>query len=52
MQKTGVQSLGQKDPLGMKWQPTPRFLPENPVDREAYQATYSLYDCKKSQTRL
>ena len=27
MQKTGVQSLGQEDPLGKEWQPTQVFLP-------------------------
>ena len=27
MQETQVRSLGQEDPLGRKWQPTPIFLP-------------------------
>ena len=27
-QETGVQSLGQEDPLEEGWQPTPVFLPE------------------------
>ena len=29
VQETQVWSLGQEDPRGMKWQPTPIFLPEN-----------------------
>ena len=29
MQETRVPSLGQEDPLGRKWQPTPVFLPGN-----------------------
>ena len=48
VQKTGVQSLGRKEPLGTKWQPTPGFLPGNPVDRGAQQAT--VYVVAKSQT--
>ena len=34
---TQVQSLGQEDPLEKGWQPTPVFLPENPMDRGAWQ---------------
>ena len=35
---------------GEKWQPTPVFLPENPMDRGAWQAI--VQRVTKSQTRL
>ena len=34
-----VQSLDQEDPLEKEQQPTPVFLPGNPMDREAWQDT-------------
>ena len=35
-----VQSLGREDSLGRRaQQPTPVFLPGNPIDREAWQGT-------------
>ena len=34
-----VQSLGGKIPRRRKWQPTPVFMPGNPMDRGAWQAT-------------
>ena len=34
----GVRSLGQKIPWRLKWQPTPVFLMENPMDRGAWRA--------------
>ena len=37
-QEMWVRSLGQKDPLEWKWQPTPVFLPENPMDGGGWQA--------------
>ena len=38
--ETWVWSLGQGGPLEeKKWQPTPVFLPRNPMDRGAWQAT-------------
>ena len=33
-----IPGLG-KFPWRRKWQPTPVFLPENPMDREAWRAT-------------
>ena len=38
MQETRVESLGWEDPLEKKWQPTPVFLPRNPIDRGAWWA--------------
>ena len=37
-QETQVQSLGQEDPWRRKWQPAPVFLPENSMDKGAWQA--------------
>ena len=37
-----VQSLGQEDSLEEGMTPIPVFLPGNPVDRGAWQATQSL----------
>ena len=34
-------SLSQEDPLEKVWHPTPIFLPENPMDRGAWQAAIS-----------
>ena len=39
MQETRVGSLGREDPLEKQMQPTPVFLPENPMDRGAWRAT-------------
>ena len=39
-----------KIPWGRKWQPTPVFLPENPMDRRAWRAT--VHKVTKSQTWL
>ena len=39
MQETHVQFLSREDPLERKWQPTPVFFRENPVDRGAWWAT-------------
>ena len=58
MQETGQEDLtcltGQKDLLEIlvpwKWQPTPVFLPENPMDGGAWGAT--IHGVAKSQTRL
>ena len=36
--QTHVQSLGWEDPLEKKWQPTPVFLPGDPMDRGAWRA--------------
>ena len=33
-----VGSLGQEDPLGREWQPTPVFLPGESIDRGAWRA--------------
>ena len=49
-QETGVWSLGQEDPLEWKWQPAAVFLPGNPMDRGAWQAT--VHGFAKSRTRL
>ena len=38
-QETQVWSLGWKIPWKKKWQPTPVFLPESPMDRGAWWAT-------------
>ena len=45
-----VRSLDWEDPLTSKWQATPVFLPENPMDREAWRA--AVHGVEKSQTRL
>ena len=37
-QETWVQSLGPEDLWRRAWQPTPMFLPENPMDRGAWWA--------------
>ena len=37
--ETQVRSLSQEDPWWRKWQPSPVFLPENPMDRGAWWAT-------------
>ena len=50
MQETWVWSLGWEDPWRRKWQPTPEFLPGNPMDRGAKQA--KVHGVAQSQTRL
>ena len=45
MQKTQVQSLGQEDPLELKWQPTLVFLPGK-SHRQRSLASYSSWSCK------
>ena len=51
-EETGVRSLGQEDPLeeGMGTHSRQYSRLENPVDREAWQAT--VHGVTKSQTRL
>ena len=44
------QSLGWEDPLKEAWQPTPVFLPGEPMDRGAWWAT--VHGVAKSQTGL
>ena len=39
-----------KIPWRREWQPTPVFLPENPMDRKAWQAT--VHEVAKGCTRL
>ena len=39
----------EKMPWGRKWQPTPVFLPENPMNGGAWQAT--VHEIAKSQTQ-
>ena len=48
MWETWVQSLGWEDPLE-KGKATHSSIPclENPVDRRAWQAIYSPWDCKR-----
>ena len=50
--KTWVQSLGLgRSPAGGRaWQPTPVFLPRNPMDRGAWRTT--VPSVEKNQTRL
>ena len=50
MQVIRVQSLGQEDPLRRAWQPTPVFLPGDPMDRGAWWAI--VHGVVKSQARL
>ena len=50
MWKTRVQSLGQEDPLEKEMATTPVFLPVNPMDGGAWQAT--IHGVTKSQTQL
>mgnify|MGYP006996371625 CR=1 FL=1 len=45
-----VWALGQEDSLEQTWQPTPVFLPGNPMDRRTCQAT--VHGVTKSQTPL
>ena len=40
MQEMQVQSLGRKGPFEKERQPTPVFLPGNPMDKGAWQATF------------
>ena len=47
MQETWVQSLGQEDPLGKEWLPTPVFLPRN-LHGQGSLMGYSPWVCKKS----
>ena len=47
MQETQVQSLGRKDPLRRKWQPTPVLLPGEFHGQRSL-AGYSLWDHKES----
>ena len=39
VQETQVWSLGQEDPLEKEVQPSPVFLPREPMDRGAWRAT-------------
>ena len=48
MQETWVQSLSQEDPLDREWLPIPVFLPENSIDRVAWQA--KVHGVAKSRT--
>ena len=50
MLETKVQSLGQKDPLRRKWQPTPVFLPGE-FHGQRNLTGYSPWDCKESDTQ-
>ena len=50
MQEAQVQSLGWEDSLEGAWQPSPVFLPKNPIDRGAWWPT--VHGVKKSQTQL
>jgi len=50
MRETWIRSLGWEDPLEKKWQPTPVFLPGDPMDRGAWRAT--VHGVAKSRTRL
>ena len=45
----GVRFLGQEDPLGRKWQPTPVFLPGEFHGQKSL-AGYSPWSCKKLDT--
>ena len=49
MWETWVRSLGQEDPLGRKWQPTPVFLPRK-FDGQRSLVGYSPWDRKESDT--
>ena len=46
MQETWVQSLGQEDPLGKEWLPTPVFLPRN-LHGQGSLMGYSPWGCKE-----
>ena len=48
MQETWVQSLSQEDPLDREWLPIPVLLPENSIDRVAWQA--KVHGVAKSRT--
>ena len=50
MQETRVPSLSREDPRRRKWQPTPLFFLENPMDRGAWRAT--VHGVAQSWTRL
>ena len=50
MQETRLRFLGREDPLEKKWQPTPVFLLENPMGKEAWQA--AVPGVTKSRTQL
>ena len=45
-QEMQVQSLGREDPLEMKWQPTPVFLPGESHGQRGL-VGYSLWGCKR-----
>jgi len=47
--ETRVRSVSEEDPLEKKWQPTPVFLPENPMGRGDWRATVHGV-AKKSDT--
>ena len=47
MQETGVQFLGQKDPLEKEWLPTPICLPGE-VHGQRSLVGYSRWSCKKA----
>ena len=49
--ETQVPSLGREDPRRRAWQPTPVFLPGDPVDGGAWQVTV-IHGVAESQTRL
>ena len=50
MQETQVWSLGWEDPWRKEWQPTLVFVPENSMDRGAWQAI--VHGVAKSRTGL
>ena len=47
MQEARVQSLGQKDPWRVEWQPTPAFLPGEFHGQRSL-AGYNPWGCKES----
>ena len=50
MQETGFDPWVRKIPWRRKWQPTPIFLPGNPMDRRTWRDT--VYGFAKSQMQL
>ena len=50
MRETQLQTLGQEDPLGKEMATHSSILIwGNPMDRGAWQATYSTWGCKESE---
>ena len=49
MQETQVQSLSQEDPWRREWQPTPAFLPGEPLGERSLEG-YNPWDRKESDT--